>query len=993
MTPLAAGQAMSDARYPTVVDLPAPTVVVVAYRANDHLRECLAHLGTGLQVCVVDNEASEYTRGIVVSAGASYLATSHNLGFAAAVNIGLTEAPGRDVLLLNPDARITAAGVLALQRALHDPAHRRAAVGPALVDGDGRPDRADWPMPSPGQVWADAFGFGGRLRGRRFVTGAVLLLRADAIVALGGFDERYFLYAEESDWQQRAQQAGWDVAVIPEVSAVHTGAGSSSDNDARAAQFNTSARAFSRRWYGASGASLMRAGSVVAASRRSVLGGDRASGRGHLGRQLRSGGDAFASRRPSVAHVVRSDSFAGVEQSIVDVATEQHRRGWRVAVVGGEPARMRAELPPGVLHLPGQTVARAYRSLLTLGTVEVVHAHMTAAEIVAAAAKPRLGARLVTTRHFAGPRGSSLAARALGERAARRIDAEVAISEFVATSIEGPSLVVHNGVRQSNGHAARDQTVLVLQRLEDEKQTDVALQAWSASELPGKGWQLLIHGRGSQSDDLEALAGELGCAASVTFAGFTDRPRAVLASASILLATAPAEPFGLTLAEAMAEGTPVVAADGGAHREVAGPEGRYFPPGDAQAAARELDRLAALSDDERARLGERLRSRQRTRFTIARQVDQLLPLYRAPGPRVALLSLEPWDEVWRRNQHLASRLVRNGSVASILFVNPPRGGLALRALRHQPEPGITVVTPPLLVPRRCGGHRLLGAWLRRATADSDLWWVNDPVAGDAGRKPDAPAIYDVTDDWREVEQPAADRRRIVRAEDRLAVVAETVVCSRALAHRWQERYAVEATLIGNGVDVAAIRAASPRDLEGPGPHLVYVGTVHPNRVDVDLLCRLAEELSGTLHLVGPESLDPATRNLLDRDGVRRHGPVPSREVPGWLVSADVLICPHLVDEFTLSLDAIKAHEYLSTSRPVVATPSSGFEAINEVGVTIVSADGFSAATRAAVGSGPFDRDPQPDWDERAAEFALVLAMTVNRPAVQRVAAPRYDEAL
>lgn len=133
--------------------------------------------------------------------------------------------------------------------------------------------------------------------------------------------------------------------------------------------------------------------------------------------------------------------------------------------------------------------------------------------------------------------------------------------------------------------------------------------------------------------------------------------------------------------------------------------------------------------------------------------------------KIGLLSLEPWDDVWRRNQHFAARLIRSGAVRSLIFVEPPRRGLALRARRHSPLPAIEVVTPPLLVPRRYGGHRVLSWWLRHALADIDVLWINDPVAGAGALRDGIPAVYDVTDDWREMPQDDTDRARIVAAED------------------------------------------------------------------------------------------------------------------------------------------------------------------------------------------------------------------------------------
>jgi glycosyltransferase involved in cell wall biosynthesis len=236
-----------------------------------------------------------------------------------------------------------------------------------------------------------------------------------------------------------------------------------------------------------------------------------------------------------------------------------------------------------------------------------------------------------------------------------------------------------------------------------------------------------------------------------------------------------------------------------------------------------------------------------------------------------------------------------------------------------------------------------------------------------------PIVYDVTDDWRSMPQDDASRARIVAAEDVLAERADaTVVCSAVLATRWRERYAISAVWVPNGVDADAIRSARPQQLDKEVPNAVYVGTVHNNRVDIDLVAELAAAGVVTVHLVGPDGLTDAERATLVASGVHIHGPVPAADVPSWLVAADVLVCPHLVDEFTLSLDAIKAHEYLATDLPVVATPSCGFQNLTADGLSVVPRESFVAAVSKALDSGPFARPVPASWSERAAAFADVL---------------------
>jgi len=340
---------------------------------------------------------------------------------------------------------------------------------------------------------------------------------------------------------------------------------------------------------------------------------------------------------------------------------------------------------------------------------------------------------------------------------------------------------------------------------------------------------------------------------------------------------------------------------------------------------------------------------------------------------MGVLSLERWDDVWRRNQHLASQLVEQGIVERITFVEPAEW--APREIGH-PSPGITTVRPRLGLPKRAGGLRLLAAALRRGPLrDTDLLWINDASLGRWVAQPDQRAFYDVTDDWRASALSDRVRRRLVTAEDWLSTRATTVVCSDELARRWKQRYETDPAVVGNGVDLRHWRNVVPITLPGAGPHLGYVGTLHAERLDVDLIVELARCTAvGKVHLVGPDILDAGSRARLDAAGVHRRGPVAHTEVPAWLRAFDVLICPHVVTAFTLSLDAIKAYEYAAAGRPVVATPTSGFQAIasNKWSPTISS--DFVAEVTVVLGAGaqPSRLPPAVGWDERAKDLGGLL---------------------
>ena len=202
--------------------------------------------------------------------------------------------------------------------------------------------------------------------------------------------------------------------------------------------------------------------------------------------------------------MVRSDSFAGVERYICMVAPRLAARGCEVAVIGGDPAQMEP-ISDVVRWRPGRTTWQVAAELKRLGRLDVVHAHMTAAEVAAVLTKPYHHARLVATLHFALPRGSGRAASPL-PLLGRMMDEQIAISQFVAAAV-ADSRVLLNGVEVARpGPSRRDHTVLVMQRLEAEKHTDIALRAWSASNLRRKGWRFMIAGSGSELPALRRLA-------------------------------------------------------------------------------------------------------------------------------------------------------------------------------------------------------------------------------------------------------------------------------------------------------------------------------------------------------------------------------------------------------------------------------------------------------------------------------------------------------
>ena len=206
-------------------------------------------------------------------------------------------------------------------------------------------------------------------------------------------------------------------------------------------------------------------------------------------------------------------------------------------------------------------------------------------------------------------------------------------------------------------------------------------------------------------------------------------------------------------------------------------------------------------------------------------------------------------------------------------------------------------------------------------------WLNDPLAADLLRRTGWPALYDITDDWLLADRSPREHDRLVASERYLLDhCRQVVVCSPRLLETKSPGRAERVTLVPNAVDVDAYLADTPRPDDLPsGPVVLYVGTLHRDRLDVDLCAALASGLLGTATfvLVGPVALDAADQTLLTGAGAVLLGAREHTTIPAYLKNADVLVVPHVVTEFTDSLDPIKVYEYLAAARPVVSTPVAG----------------------------------------------------------------------
>lgn len=223
-----------------------------------------------LQVIVLDNASSDGTPEMVREQFRSVklLESAENLGFAKGYNRAAEEAEGRHILMLNPDTVVQAGALRALVRFL-DSRQEAGAAAPRLLNSDGTLQYSCRRLPGPMAAILRNTLLGRLVPGNRFtrdylmadwdhrtvkqvdwVSGAALCIRRETWSEVGGFDEGYFMYAEDIDWCLRARQAGWHIYYVPESVVVHR-IGRSSDQRPvpMVVEFHRSMARFYRRHY------------------------------------------------------------------------------------------------------------------------------------------------------------------------------------------------------------------------------------------------------------------------------------------------------------------------------------------------------------------------------------------------------------------------------------------------------------------------------------------------------------------------------------------------------------------------------------------------------------------------------------------------------------------------------------------------------------------------------------------------------------------------
>ena len=226
--------------------------MVVNFESGPLLTECvrsvLADTSAGpAELVVVDNRSRDDSIALLHAEfpAVHVIRAPGNVGYARGANLGIAATRAPIVAVLNPDTHLDGgAGAAMLDRLDSQP--RVAACGPRLKNTDGTDYPGAREIPGIGVavmhgllgLWWPANPFTrkyrqldadpARPRAVDWVSGAAVWLRRDALDAVGGWDERYFMYLEDADLCWRLRTAGWDIAYDPAATVWHVQGASTS---------------------------------------------------------------------------------------------------------------------------------------------------------------------------------------------------------------------------------------------------------------------------------------------------------------------------------------------------------------------------------------------------------------------------------------------------------------------------------------------------------------------------------------------------------------------------------------------------------------------------------------------------------------------------------------------------------------------------------------------------------------------------------------------
>lgn len=212
------------------------SIVIVSYNTKLLLQRCLKSLGekksNEWEIIVVDNASTDGTQQMLEEKFplVKLIKNTENVGFAKAVNKGISLAEGGSILLLNSDTEVkenTLTVLLEFEKKV-----RPAIIGLEMLNPDGSTQSSVFRLPTIkgafAEYWLGKKGSFSKYQPEgesnqevEAVSGGAMLISRAVIDKIGLLDERYFMYFEDLDYCRRARKAGFKIYYLPSSKVVH----------------------------------------------------------------------------------------------------------------------------------------------------------------------------------------------------------------------------------------------------------------------------------------------------------------------------------------------------------------------------------------------------------------------------------------------------------------------------------------------------------------------------------------------------------------------------------------------------------------------------------------------------------------------------------------------------------------------------------------------------------------------------------------------------
>jgi len=372
---------------------------------------------------------------------------------------------------------------------------------------------------------------------------------------------------------------------------------------------------------------------------------------------------------------------------------------------------------------------------------------------------------------------------------------------------------------------------------------------------------------------------------------------------------------------------------------------------------------------------------------------------------------QDWASHWCTPQQTMSRLARHNRV---LYIEPFRSAISKKhgftkrirlfnGCLHRIEESLWVYSPPTIaIPFKLCGHwpylQRFNTWLitrityslqQMLDFSNPIHWVYQVTCRGAPLfKQSHCLVYDCIDEWAGAASTPQLHDYVATLDDLMCRDADILFVGSQSLLAPRHELNTHTHLVPQGVDLSIFAKAAqadtpwPEDIAAlPQPVVGLIGVLDTNRIDVDLLCYIADQRPHiSIALIGPVWQGLRVHALEAHANIHLLGNKPREQLGNYLAALDVCMLPYLVNAFTGNIYPLKLNEYLASGKPFVSTAIPACSEYPQLIRIASSHEAFLAALDQALTEDDATLQAerisvaaQNDWDKRVQQKSAIVA--------------------